>query len=180
MLFSFIQPQSQFEINISSNQRNQFERKFTECTEEYTPITLFDELSIFIFVELERDNFRKFLTSEIWLKYIKKHTYLLKDILADEDDIAINQDGDQSQDSSHDSKDNNSKKIPSGFPATKNASISDEDFKLFLSLIHEEFWSILEKKQSFYVSISNQKLRCDGNLLPMIKEVGFLPFEASK
>jgi hypothetical protein len=51
------------------------------------------------------------------------------------------------------------------------------DFNVFFRLQKEENWNLLSKEKTISISISKEKMSCDGNLFFMVKESGFLSFE---
>jgi hypothetical protein len=50
------------------------------------------------------------------------------------------------------------------------------DFDAFLRHQKEENWTLLSRENSYSISISKEKMTCDGNSFFMIRETGFLPF----
>ena len=192
-MFTFLQKNAEFELNLPFTCRNKFDAEFTDCTEDNTPITLFDDISELIFRELKQDNFKRFQQSEIWIRFIYKNQHLLKDILAD-DDIINPSDAEaiSTTSSSTDSGKNDKLGISFGFASTHKATILDEgifekldfltlkDFNVYLRLLKDDYWKVLDRKTGFNISISKEKLACDGKSCFMIREVGFLPFNTSK
>jgi hypothetical protein len=86
IMFSFIQPLSQYELNLPSTYKMSINNQFTNCSEDDCPVNLFDEVSKLIFYELEKDNFGSFTQTPLWLKFLKKNQHFIKDILADDDE----------------------------------------------------------------------------------------------
>ena len=126
ILFTFIQKNSEFELNLPFNIKNKFNIAFTACSEEFIPITLFDDISELIFRELKQDNFKSFLQNEIWIRFIHKNQYLLKDILTDDDEIINTVEVKEDSAISKNDCQNEKLLIFFGFPTTQKASIIAE------------------------------------------------------
>eukprot|EP01080_Neovahlkampfia_damariscottae_P004882 gene4882-8476_t len=171
IMFTFLQPHAQYELNLPHKEKTILNQQFTSCTEDHCPFNLFDVVSLIIFFELERDNAPGFLKSESWKKFIRRNQHLIKDIIADEDQEL------EEETKSDSPKDKKKDTRPERFKPTITAAISDSDFQLFTNLQPEEYWTTLSKEQSYTVSVSKNTIQCDGSSFYMIRETGFLPFE---
>eukprot|EP01080_Neovahlkampfia_damariscottae_P009845 gene9845-2168_t len=168
VLLQFL-PANQDTLKISEKLNIRMTRNFSNCSEYSCDVNLFDELAEEAMIGLETRIFRDFLDSNTWEEYIDKNPDILLDIGKKEKEkdlsnFAIFQD----------------RKKLEKLEFSPGYFMTNDDFLNYFSLLSEELWNETEKSQGFTSCTSKDLFSVDTKGIHLIKEQGFIPFNATQ
>jgi hypothetical protein len=165
IIYRFIERNS--EIVIPQKILKNINQTYTNCSEINCPITLFDEIQLAVFESLEDSIFESFLKSDLWVNYLDENPEIVSEIFLEKDVERTSQ---------------KPHKLMNRLEFSSSTSITDAgsnplgfiflDFFNYFNLILDDYWTELDKQQSFTICISKEKIKCKNSNLYLIRETG--------